>query len=128
MAQKDILTEVSKNASFDFSSFQAQAIARLKAGQPLMGESRILTPLIKHIIEALLNTEMDEDMEQCGSNNIRNRRNGTSKNMLQTASGPHVNWKQREIGLVLWSLNWLKNVKPFSMSTSITRCLIRLLA
>ena len=88
MTQKDILTELSQNSSFDFAKFQAEAAKKLKAGQPLTGEAGILTPLIKQIIEASLDTEMDEHMEQCVSNNIKNRRNGVSKKTLQTGSGP----------------------------------------
>jgi hypothetical protein len=41
--QQSMITE---NQTFDFQTFQANAIEKLKAGQPLVGEKGILTPLL----------------------------------------------------------------------------------
>lgn len=46
-------------ANFDFSQFQKEAIDKLKSGQSLTGKDGILTPLIKEILEAALEGEMD---------------------------------------------------------------------
>lgn len=86
MTQKDILTELTKNSSFDFAKFQQEAIEKLKKGQPLTGEGGIITPLIKQIIEASLSAEMDAHMENCEINGTGNRRNGTMSKTIKTGS------------------------------------------
>ena len=58
---------------------------KLKSGESLTGEDGILTPLIKKIIEASLEAEMDQHME---SADTPNRRNGKMSKTVQTGSGP----------------------------------------
>ena len=50
-------------ANFDFTQFQKEAIDKLKSGQSLTGKDGILTPLIKEIIEAALEDEMDSHLQ-----------------------------------------------------------------
>lgn len=44
--------------------FEAEAIARLKSGASLTGKDGILTPLIKQIIEASLEGEIDVHLSE----------------------------------------------------------------
>ncbi len=44
---------------FDFEEFEKDAIERLKEGAPLSGRGGIFTPLIKRILEASLEGELD---------------------------------------------------------------------
>jgi putative transposase len=44
--------------SFDLDDFKQKAMKELYAGKPLMGESGIFTPLLKHFFEATLQGEM----------------------------------------------------------------------
>lgn len=83
MTQEDIVLD----ASFNFTEFQKEAIAKLKSGQPLTGNSGILTPLIKQIINASLNAEMDHHLEECEKIGSSNRRNGKLPKVLKTADG-----------------------------------------
>ncbi len=85
MTQKEI---VSKNTAFDFDKFKQEAIKKLKAGQPLTGDDGILTPLFKDIIEASLEAEVEQHIEDCVDAGVSNRRNGKSKKTLQTGQGP----------------------------------------
>lgn len=64
--------------SFDFISFQEEAIQKLKSGQPLTGKDGVMTPLIKQILEAALEGEMHAHLSDCEENEIANRRNGKS--------------------------------------------------
>lgn len=88
MTQKGIISDPVLNASFNFADFQKEAIARLKSGQPLTGNSGVLTPLIKQIINASLDAEMDEHLEDCEQNGEANRRNGRLPKTVKTADGP----------------------------------------
>lgn len=46
-------------SNFNFNQFQKEAIDKLKSGQSLTGKDGVLTPLIKEILEAALDGEMD---------------------------------------------------------------------
>ncbi|MCU0470888.1 MAG: hypothetical protein MUF58_20070 [Arcicella sp.] len=48
--------------SFDFDDFKQKAMQELYAGKPLMGESGIFTPLLKHFLEATLQGEMSNHL------------------------------------------------------------------
>uniref|UniRef100_UPI000485D4AB transposase n=5 Tax=Oceanospirillum maris TaxID=64977 RepID=UPI000485D4AB len=62
-----------------------QAFAKaLQSGQGLNGKDGLLTPLIKQITEAALGAELDEHMAQ---DDQPNRKNGTSRKTVKTASG-----------------------------------------
>jgi len=87
MTQKEIISESKLNAQFNFADFQKDAIARLRNGQPLTGSNGILTPLIKDIINASLDCEMAQHLENCTENGEQNRRNGKLSKTLRTADG-----------------------------------------
>lgn len=65
--------------------FQAEAIARLKSGESLTGKDGILTPLIKQIIEASLEGELDAHLSEKQSE-AGNRRNGKTSKLLKTGT------------------------------------------
>ncbi len=73
--------------NFDFSQFQKEAIDKLKSGQSLTGKDGILTPLIKEILEAALEGEMDFHLQDCKVQDQSNRRNGKLKKTMKTGTG-----------------------------------------
>ncbi len=79
---------IPQNTGFDFEAFRKEAAKRMKAGQSLTGESGILTPLIKQIVEASLEAEIEQHMEECAEAGTANRRNGKMNKTVQTGSGP----------------------------------------
>lgn len=74
-------------ANFNFSEFQKEAINKLKSGQSLTGKDGILTPLIKEILEAALEGEMDSHLQDCKTQDQTNRRNGKLKKTMKTDTG-----------------------------------------
>ena len=68
MTQNDIISEPVLTSAFNFADFRKEAIARLKAGQSLTGNGGVLTPLIKEIVNASLECEMEEHLEVCSQN------------------------------------------------------------
>jgi putative transposase len=70
--------------NFDFKEFEEQAIKRLQEGHSLEGKDGVLAPLIKRLIEAGLNGEMDAHL--IGAKKI-NRRNGKTGKQVKTAYG-----------------------------------------
>lgn len=72
---------------FNFNQFQEDSIKKLKSGQPLTGKDGVLTPLIKQLLEAALEGEMDAHMSDCQEEGQANRRNGKTKKLVKTGAG-----------------------------------------
>ena len=76
--------ETSTLTSFDYSTFEAEAIEALKSGKPLTGKDGIVTPLIKRILEAALEGEIEAHLAQ---SDVPNRRNGKTTKTVQSSHG-----------------------------------------
>jgi transposase-like protein len=64
--------------------FRKQAAEQIRLGKPITGDGGIFTPLIKQILEAALEGEMDEHLEQTKGSN---RRNGHGSKTLKSSLG-----------------------------------------
>lgn len=71
--------------NFDFESFSRQAIEKLKQGKPLTGTEGVFTPLLKMILEASLEGEISDHVQETKS--LKNRRNGKSKKTIKSELG-----------------------------------------
>ena len=76
---------MNKTKEFDYSSFEQDALLKLKQGVSLEGEKGILAPLLKRLLEAGLQGELTNHLSQPGEN--RNRRNGLSTKQVKTHYG-----------------------------------------
>lgn len=72
---------------FDFESFQAEAIERLRSGDAVLGKDGILTPLLKQFLEKALEGEMESYLTEEKAVGKTNRRNGKSRKVVKTTSG-----------------------------------------
>lgn len=73
--------------TFDWEGFESSAIEGLQNGQQLEGKNGVLAPLIKRLIEASLEGELDAHLEEEQELGKRNRKNGRSKKGLKTGFG-----------------------------------------
>lgn len=72
---------------FDFESFAKEAAERLKKGDPMVGMDGIFTPLLKRIVEASMEGEMNAHLTHTRKEE-KNRRNGhTQKNLKSPLGG-----------------------------------------
>lgn len=72
--------------NFNYNEFKAEAIEKIKAGQPLTGKGGILTPLLKELLESALEGELDAHLVENREAGVSNRRNGKSSKQVQTSS------------------------------------------
>jgi len=70
---------------FDFEKFSKEAVESLKSGKPLTGTDGIFTPLLKMILEASLEGEINDHVKSTKLSN--NRRNGLSKKKMESGLG-----------------------------------------
>lgn len=70
--------------NFDFEAFIKEAGEQLRSGKPLVGADGVFTPLLKRVIEASLEGELDDHLKgKKGSN----RRNGHTHKNIQSSLG-----------------------------------------
>lgn len=75
-----------KPEKFDFEDFVRQAGDQLRSGKPLTGADGVFTPLLKRILEASLEGELDNHLQETRSKD-KNRRNGYSAKNLNSSLG-----------------------------------------
>lgn len=73
-----------ERSTFDYKQFESEALKALQGGKPLEGKDGVLAPLIKRLLEAGLNGEMDAHL--LGTKG-KNRRNGKNSKQIKTAFG-----------------------------------------
>jgi transposase-like protein len=71
---------------FDYESFEEDFIRGVLSGKPLSGEEGVLTPLVKRLLEASLDGEIQSHLLETGKLES-NRRNGKSSKTLKTEQG-----------------------------------------
>jgi len=73
--------------SFDYASFEREAIARLHQGAELLGEDGILTSLVQRIVDAALEGELDAHLSREREAGQKNRRNGHTRKRIRSSLG-----------------------------------------
>lgn len=86
LEELDLLSEESKS-KFDYNNFENEAIARIQGGADLLGQDGALMPLIKRLVEAALEGEMDSHITEGKAKGSSNRRNGKKSKTIKTSSG-----------------------------------------
>lgn len=71
---------------FDFNSFIKEAGEQLRSGKPLVGADGVFTPLLKRVIEASLEGEIDQHLKE-EKKGGKNRRNGHTQKNIQSSLG-----------------------------------------
>src|SRR5215218_11290252 len=75
-----------EETKFDFEAFVRQAGEQLRSGKPFTGAEGVFTPLLKHILEASLEGELDAHLRQTRKPQS-NRRNGHAQKNIQSSLG-----------------------------------------
>lgn len=70
----------------NWEEFSKKAAEQLRQGKPLTGDDGIFSPLIKQVIEAALEGEMDQHLEESRKTQ-KNRRNGHTRKNLKSSIG-----------------------------------------
>lgn len=71
----------------ELNSFEQEMVERLKQGDKLSGEDGILIPLLKRVIEASLEGELNAHLEEEKALGNANRKNGLQSKQLRTEHG-----------------------------------------
>ena len=74
---------------FDFEAFVKLAGEQLRSGKPLTGSEGVFTPLLKKVLEASLEGELDQHLAETRKDN-KNRRMATHKKISQGLWGASI--------------------------------------
>lgn len=80
------MKKTNKPFKFDYEAVKDKALAQLKTGKPLLGKEGALAPLFKSFLEAALEAELDNHLEE-NKEDETNRRNGHGTKQLRTSEG-----------------------------------------
>lgn len=72
---------------FDFERFKQEAMEGLYAGKKAGGTDGVFAPLMKHLLESMLDGELENHLEEEKASGVSNRRNGKSKKTVRSMSG-----------------------------------------
>lgn len=80
------MKKADKPFEFDYEAVKNKALAQLKTGKPLLGKEGALAPLFKSFLEAALEAELTDHLQENREDEI-NRRNGHGSKQLRTSEG-----------------------------------------
>lgn len=72
------------NEKIDYKALQQKALEQFKAGKSLVGKNGAFAPLIKQLLEAALEAELEEHIAK---EEEPNRKNGKVRKTIKTADG-----------------------------------------
>lgn len=76
----------SKKESFDYEALKKKTLEQFRSGKDLFSKGGAFAPLLKEFLEAALQAELDEHLQE-EDEAQQNRKNGYSTKQLKTASG-----------------------------------------
>lgn len=80
------MSKPKKSFEFDYEEVKNKALAQLKTGKPLLGKEGALGPLFKSFLEAALEAELENHLQE-NNEDESNRRNGHGSKQLRTSEG-----------------------------------------
>ncbi len=80
------MKKTNKPFEFDYETVKNKALAQLKTGKPLLGKEGALAPLFKSFLEAALEAELTDHLQE-NKQEAPNRRNGHGSKLLRTSEG-----------------------------------------
>lgn len=80
------MKKTNKPFEFDYETVKNKALAQLKTGKPLLGKEGALGPLFKSFLEAALEAELEDHLQENKAEEV-NRRNGHGSKHLRTSEG-----------------------------------------
>ena len=84
------------NQQFDFND----AVKDILAGKNINGKDGVLAPLVKQLVEAALEAELDNHITQDVFNGNKNRKNGKSTKTIKSSNGTLVLDTPRDLHFV----------------------------
>ncbi|MDR6457419.1 transposase-like protein [Chryseobacterium vietnamense] len=77
------------NEEFDFARFKEEAMKGLYEGKKMGGTDGIFAPMLKHLLESMLEGELDHHLQESKASGEPNRKNGKTKKTVRSLQSGH---------------------------------------
>ena len=78
------------NESFDFQRFKEEAMQGLYDGKKMGGTDGVFAPMLKHLLESMLEGELNNHLEESKAAGEINRKNGKTKKTVRSLQSGHL--------------------------------------
>ncbi|KAA6441857.1 IS256 family transposase [Dyadobacter flavalbus] len=78
------------NESFDFQRFKEEAMQGLYDGKKMGGTDGVFAPMLKHLLESMLEGELNNHLEESKAAGDNNRKNGKTKKTVRSLQSGHL--------------------------------------
>lgn len=78
------------NESFDFQRFKEEAMQGLYDGKKMGGTEGVFAPILKHLLESMLEGELNNHLEESKAAGESNRKNGRTKKTVRSLQSGHL--------------------------------------
>ncbi len=75
--------------NFDFESFKEEAMKGLYDGKKMGGTDGVFAPMLKHLLESMLEGELDHHLQENRASGEINRKNGKTKKTVRSLQSGH---------------------------------------
>src|SRR5690606_1887945 len=99
------------STDLDFGEMREKALRQLRSGESLYGKDGAFAPLLKQFLEAALEAEMDNHLDE-SERSGGNRRNGKSSKHVRTSDGV-IELEPLETAVRALSPNWSRSGRRF---------------
>nr|WP_293883571.1 hypothetical protein [Sphingobacterium sp. UBA1498] len=69
---------------FDFKRFKEEAMRGLYAGKKMGGTDGVFAPMLKHLLESMLEGELDHHLQESKASGEVNRKNGKTRKTVRS--------------------------------------------
>lgn len=78
------------NESFDFERFKEEAMQGLYDGKKMGGTDGVFAPMLKHLLESMLEGELNNHLQESKAAGESNRKNGKTKKTVRSLQSGHL--------------------------------------
>ncbi|KAA6441858.1 IS256 family transposase [Dyadobacter flavalbus] len=78
------------NESFDFERFKEEAMQGLYDGKKMGGTDGVFAPMLKHLLESMLEGELNNHLQESKASGESNRKNGKTKKTVRSLQSGHL--------------------------------------
>lgn len=80
---------MSNKEPFDFERFKAEAMEGLYQGKKMGGTDGVFAPMLKHLLESMMDGELDNHLAESKSSGENNRRDGKTRKTARSLQSGH---------------------------------------
>lgn len=89
MKHFNFISTVKEKTPFDFEDFKREAMEGLYAGKKMGGTDGVFAPMLKHLLESMLEGELEHHLQESKASGEVNRRNGKTKKTVRSLQSGH---------------------------------------